>query len=401
MNRLQIGIILGICTLLTGILNYISYPILLKHLSIADYAEFSVYMSISSIISIVPAGIWYAMMVAFRSQFMDIKRNRKHYYAMLWKYSIIYTIGIMLAMIVLHMFFGLTSVTASIFLVLTILPSLAWAFFGGMFQALEYFVAMSLASVIISVTRFGLILGVNIFPTIDMSLIAFLLPGVVYSLASIIVWYRILRKREIDSMPEEIQIINKKTIIRYVIITGIVIVLQNLDILIVRKIFDATTLALYSAIAVIAKFALVIIGILETIYSPILVEKTGITHSRKVVYTLIIWSIIGYIVAVTLLPYIGNYMLSILKWELRWSWQLWSSVGITLVSLGFFSLFSKVLIAHKVNFFWYIFVFTILLGITLFSPNLEFFTGVYACILTGMYIIVVYLLLRKQSYGAL
>lgn len=114
-------------------------------------------------------------------------------------------------------------------------------------------------------------------------------------------------------MPEEIQIINKKTIIRYVIITGIIIVLQNLDILIVRKIFDATTLALYSAIAVIAKFALVIIGILETIYSPILVEKTGITHSRKVVYTLIIWSIIGYVVAVTLLPYIGNYMLSILK----------------------------------------------------------------------------------------
>lgn len=56
-----------------------------------------------------------------------------------------------------------------------------------MFQALEYFVAMSLASVIISVTRFGLILGVNIFPTIDMSLIAFLLPGVVYSLVSIIV----------------------------------------------------------------------------------------------------------------------------------------------------------------------------------------------------------------------
>jgi O-antigen/teichoic acid export membrane protein len=66
MSQIKHTLILSLSAVLSGILNYMTYPILIRHLSIADYAEFSVYMSLLPILGIPVAGFGYKMLVEFR-----------------------------------------------------------------------------------------------------------------------------------------------------------------------------------------------------------------------------------------------------------------------------------------------------------------------------------------------
>jgi len=66
MSQIKNTLILTLSAIISGILNYMTYPILIRHLSIADYAEFSVYMSLIPILSIPVAGFSYKMLIEFR-----------------------------------------------------------------------------------------------------------------------------------------------------------------------------------------------------------------------------------------------------------------------------------------------------------------------------------------------
>jgi O-antigen/teichoic acid export membrane protein len=66
MSQIKHTLILSLSAVLSGILNYLTYPILIRHLSITDYAEFSVYMSLIPILVIPVAGFGYAMLIDFR-----------------------------------------------------------------------------------------------------------------------------------------------------------------------------------------------------------------------------------------------------------------------------------------------------------------------------------------------
>ena len=66
MSQIKNTLILTLSAIISGILNYMTYPILIRHLSIADYSEFSVYMSLIPILSIPVAGFSYKMLIEFR-----------------------------------------------------------------------------------------------------------------------------------------------------------------------------------------------------------------------------------------------------------------------------------------------------------------------------------------------
>jgi O-antigen/teichoic acid export membrane protein len=78
-----------------------------------------------------------------------------------------------------------------------------------------------------------------------------------------------------------------RSISTYIVITGAIILLQNIDILIVKAIFSDYDVTLYASVAVIAKFALILIAILETITTPTLVDKEKTSEHRKYVMGLI------------------------------------------------------------------------------------------------------------------
>ena len=66
MSQIKNTLILTLSAIIAGIFNYMTYPILIKHLSITDYAEVSVYMSLLPILGIPVAGFGYTMLIEFR-----------------------------------------------------------------------------------------------------------------------------------------------------------------------------------------------------------------------------------------------------------------------------------------------------------------------------------------------
>lgn len=68
-SPITIAALLSVFAVLSGVLNYITYPILIHSLSIQAYAEVSVFVSLMGIMGIPTAAFTYAMMVDFRQNF--------------------------------------------------------------------------------------------------------------------------------------------------------------------------------------------------------------------------------------------------------------------------------------------------------------------------------------------
>lgn len=65
----------------------------------------------------------------------------------------------------------------------------------------------------------------------------------------------------------------RQSMLNFLIITGAIIFLQNVDVLIVKALLTDYDVALYAAVSVIVKFILVFISILDTITLPVLVDQ--------------------------------------------------------------------------------------------------------------------------------
>ncbi len=141
----------------------------------------------------------------------------------------------------------------------------------------------------------------------------------------------------------------------YTFVAGFIVAAQTVDILLIRKLFDNMSVAIYASVAIIVKFALVFIAVLETVSLPALVDKKLNSIHKKYIYNLILISILGIFVSIFMLPYAGNWVLEIIKDELLASHWVWIFLGVAIVSLGFFSIFIKVLIAWKRK-IWQIFL---------------------------------------------
>lgn len=68
MSKVRNIFILSILTITSGMVNYLTYPILLKNLVPADFALFSVFSSILTIISIPSMAYGYMLLIYFRNQ---------------------------------------------------------------------------------------------------------------------------------------------------------------------------------------------------------------------------------------------------------------------------------------------------------------------------------------------
>jgi O-antigen/teichoic acid export membrane protein len=177
-----------------------------------------------------------------------------------------------------------------------------------------------------------------------MAVLAITLPGIVSAL--FLYWHgrRTLQHLTAseNNTTTDVSIVPTQSVYAYIAITGIIVLMQNIDVLIVKSFSDDYDVTLYASVAVIVKFALIVIGIFETVSAPVLVDTKRQSEYGRYFIILTLLSVLGYVVSLTLLPWVGNIVLHILKAELTASWTLWASLGVAMVSLGFFSLSIKV-----------------------------------------------------------
>lgn len=75
MSKIKNILILGLCTFLSGAINYATYPILIRHLSLADFAEFSVLANLIALFSIPAIGFGYHILILVRNHPEKIKHH--------------------------------------------------------------------------------------------------------------------------------------------------------------------------------------------------------------------------------------------------------------------------------------------------------------------------------------
>ena len=119
MSKIKTASFLGFVAILTGLLNYITHPILIRYLSEGDYVQVGVYVSIIAILSIPASGFGSLMLELFRSDKSELFTS-KNFQKELWKYSFFYGIfsifGVFLGIFFLDLPISIMTVARSFFL---------------------------------------------------------------------------------------------------------------------------------------------------------------------------------------------------------------------------------------------------------------------------------------------
>lgn len=399
MSKIKTASFLGFVAILTGLLNYITHPILIRYLSEGDYVQVGVYVSIIAILSIPASGFGSLMLELFRSDKSELFTS-KNFQKELWKYSFFYGIFSIFGVFLGIFFLDLPISIMTFFVIIALIPGIFGAYYYALLQSREVFFLVGWILIAVALARFFPAIGVMAFPYNWLGMMAFVLP---ISISPILYYFfgkkYISENSEKNNFYEKITILSQSnTFFWYIILAGLYILLQNIDVIFAKMIFADADVLVYMSVAVMVKFALVLIGIFETVSLPVLMDASKKFLHKKYIKNLILLSILGFFVSCTILSYIGNFTLNIIKPGLYADYFVWVFLWVSSVSLGFFVIFAKFLIAQKIS--WKnILVLPIILMFGFFwIHSLIEFSGLFALIIFCLYCGVLYKIFSSKLF---
>lgn len=399
MSKIKTASFLGFVAILTGLLNYITHPILIRYLSEGDYVQVGVYVSIIAILSIPASGFGSLMLELFHSDKSELFTS-KNFQKELWKYSFFYGIFSIFGVFLGIFFLDLPISIMTFFVIVALILGIFGAYYYALLQSREVFFLIGWILIAVALARFFPAIGVMAFPYNWLGMMAFVLPIFI----SPILYYFFGKKyisenSEKNNFYEKITILSQSnTFFWYMILAGLYILLQNIDVIFAKMIFADADVLVYMSVAVMVKFALVLIGIFETVSLPVLMDTSKKFLHKKYIKNLILLSIIGFFVSCTILSYIGNFTLNIIKPGLYADYFVWTFLWVSSVSLGFFVIFAKFLIAQKISWKNILVLPTILMFGFFWIHSLIEFSGLFALIIFCLYGGVLYKIFSSKLF---
>lgn len=366
MSKVRNIFILSILTVVSGVINYLTYPILLKNLAPADFALFSVFSSILMIISIPSMAYGYTLLVRFRNQDSLTDLMMKHIQKQSARMTIVFLLvltfltPLVFWILDIHNFMGYVAVFFSALFCFFVVP------YASFLQARELFLFAGMIGLILSFLRFLITTGTIFFPSFAFAMLSLIIPG--------IAWFFLFRyfatsrfdKGTGEDLSDDLPPLSHH-LSTFFLATIILVLLQNVDILLVKYLFPIPDVALYASVSVITKFAIFIIAILETVYTPSLLDRKHHSKQKKALIQLFLLTFLAFLCAWFILPYAWAILLSFMKWGLIVSPDLFRWLWFSAVSLWFLSLYLKVLIAWNRQVF-------VLYGVIVFGWVILFWT---------------------------
>jgi O-antigen/teichoic acid export membrane protein len=148
MSKIKNILSLGIFTILSGAINYATYPILMRQLSLSDFAEFSVFANLITLFAIPALGFGYYILILVQRSPEDIRGQKSRWMHTLSLYSILYVCTIGISLFLLQHFLELES-SLSIMLISCLGAIFLFAsFFASILQARERFILLGILGVI-------------------------------------------------------------------------------------------------------------------------------------------------------------------------------------------------------------------------------------------------------------
>lgn len=187
MSKIKNILILGFCTFLSGAINYATYPILIRHLSLADFAEFSVFSNLMAFFLIPTYGFAYHVLILARNhphRLGEYLRDGKRFFL---GYGALYALVIAVILFLLARTLGLHSLGASLLIVSSVSVALFSTFFLTILQARERFIFIGIVSVLLAGVRFLTSLSVFALPDVTFAVASLILPGFV----ALALYYRV------------------------------------------------------------------------------------------------------------------------------------------------------------------------------------------------------------------
>ncbi len=282
MNKNSISIFfLSSSTLIAWLLSYLYHPVMIRYLSIEDFWSFQSILSLMSILWVLSNSLWL-FYVKEVSRKIDNTAYIKFYRNTTTRYIFYLWLSVsLLFLLALPYVSSYLNIPYYYFLPvqLTIIFSFLAMTNNAYLQSLKKFKSIAL---IITSMSFLKLLTWFIFVYFGFWVLWALWGLIISQIVTFIIWFFILQKYFLWIKTKDLDINNisktfltqKRQILQYLFTSILIALFMNIDILIVKNIFDGETAGYYAAISVLAKF-LVFLGLsIETVYYPQLVKES-------------------------------------------------------------------------------------------------------------------------------
>jgi len=392
---------------IAGIINYVYHPIMLKFLSIEDFAKFG---SIVWIFNILWVLVWAIGLFIVKEISQDKEDKKLKTIINFWKKELF------LLWIVLYFLFLVLVPFLSSFLKIdnflifavvwtTMIFSFLWIVFGAFLQAKERFKTIAVLNIIWPIVKLSFWVSLVLFWFwIYGAVWWFIFSQVIWLILSFFIVYKYLKSIKQNEFFNKNNLIkdfkkDRLQILNYFLASLILSILMNADIIFAKHFFDETTAWTYAWVSIIAKFVIFLAMSIETVYYPVIVSEKNINKKKIMLVSLLyifVWisSIVG-------IYFIWEFVLNILK---DWFWNylnLLYLIVIYCILLALLNFLMKIIIAFKrfkINYISYllfaIFVFCLYVFVNNSIYNLIIIFDIFVLIL--VFINLLYLWIIKD-----
>ena len=280
MNRNLSNVLRIWISLFTGWgLNYLYQYLMIQKLNIVQYADLSSLLSLINIVWTITLGLTLYVVKEFSKDSINLTSKVIVYKNLFIKIGsfLFFFLLLFSPLISLYLNIQIYLLIISLFSIFLFSISIyQWAFF----QSTGRFIYTSLWQILNPLIRIiAAIALISIWTGVYWAIWGF----IVSQIGLFTLWYYLVKKHSHDynikGKESQKQILSsflsqKKQILQYLFTSVLIALLMNIDILIVKNMFDAETAGYYAAVSVLAKFLVFLWLSIETVYYPQLVKET-------------------------------------------------------------------------------------------------------------------------------
>ena len=404
-------LLIGFSAIIAGAINYLYHPLMIRYLSISEFAEFESLVGIFNILWVLTAGVSLFLV-------KEIAKNSKNLPLVksIFQYSNILLLGVgcfsyllfALCSPFIARFLKFDSVIPVLLTGVIILFSFQGTVVWAVLQGLKRFKFIALGGILWAFFRlsFGLVFvyfGFQLFGAIGWVIIS---GALVFFLNFFYAW-SILEKEEAGGNLNTLKKDLKKDslhIFHFFLLAFFLAILMNMDVIFAKNLFDANTAWVYAGISVIAKFLIFLWWSIETVYYPQIMEHQKEEVPKHFLVNSFFMLLLLSVIALVFNYFFGGMILEVMKKWLSEFSNLFLSLLVFCGLYTFINLYSKVLIGWKIYtinaVLWVLLTFFIALLVFLWNISMYMFIALFigfSCLIALSCLILVAMTLSKNT----
>ena len=349
-NFFHIVLISG-STMISGVINYFYYPVMLKYLTLTEFGEFASLVGVINILLIFLVGVSFFLTREYSKNIKDMRKVKAITY---WTLPLLSLFGVLVYALyaaispIIQIFLKIDEIWPVLLSGLVFPISAVSVIFTSLLRSLRKFTFISLTQLMNPVIKI-LVWFLLVYSgyKVMWGLGGLVVSSLIINIAGCIYVYRLLHGVEYHSERKWLfQVLSgaDRSMLRFMFESALFTFFMNADVLIIKNLLSPEVAGIYAGISVVGKFVIFLTMSLETVYYGQIMEHTLESIPRKLIFepltiiiSIIIFSVIGMFI-------FWEYILYFMRPDLVGKWYLLVLVVVYSWLLSYVSLVAKVLI---------------------------------------------------------